>query len=157
MARWHEDGEKKRKREKTFVIAQYRQQWCVYYVLSLRVINTIVFIPKVLSSRGGVFLFFFRVYRRRVAGKCLFPLGLPRGSTRYLKGLTASLRHHISLANIEPLPPFHLWALITFNMLICCWLWWDDGVNANFLRSMEFIIVNLYVRNSVPYTRLHRK
>ena len=39
--------------------------------LSLRVINTIVFIPKVLSSRGGVFLFFFRVYRRRVAGKCL--------------------------------------------------------------------------------------
>ena len=26
--------------------------------LSLRVINTIVFIPKVLSSRGGVFFFF---------------------------------------------------------------------------------------------------
>ena len=40
-------------------------------VLSLWVINTIVFIPKVLSSRGGVFLFFFRVYRRRVVGKCL--------------------------------------------------------------------------------------
>ena len=39
--------------------------------LSLRVINTIVFIPKVLSSRGGVFLFFLRLYRRRVAWKCL--------------------------------------------------------------------------------------
>ena len=28
------------------------------------VINTIVFIPKVLSSRGGVFLFFLRLYSR---------------------------------------------------------------------------------------------
>ena len=47
------------------------QNWTSDSELSLRVINTIVFIPKVLSSRGGVFLFFFRVYRRRVAGKCL--------------------------------------------------------------------------------------
>ena len=44
-----------------------------YLDLSLRVINTYIegILPKVLSSRGGIFLFFLRLYRRRVAWKCL--------------------------------------------------------------------------------------